>query len=267
MLLTFSVWVHDVDRLCFTHQRSLIMKLSRAILQCLKWSERRDEDRPRLSSSKWISHPQLMLAQWLKIWSEERVTQLFILLILPLVVPTIVILFPVVCNVAVCSVRSTCAAVRFGQLSLGIRLCHGSAMWLLSAQSCPGNLFSMLPWPFTWQLYSVCIHLLDIFGLAIVLQLTSDLLMGALEAHHFIFWLQFPVHFPHLVYFLALSRTLLHFVCSRKYFYSHPYSSLVYCSELSPQGNFWYCISASCLFPLSTFHLTLSMQSSPFELS
>lgn len=92
---------------------------------------------------------------------------------------------------------------------------------------------------------------------------------GNLGAHNFIFWLQFPVHFPHLVYFLALSRPLLHFVCSRKYFYPHPCSSLVYCSELSPQGNFWYCISASYLLLLSMFHLTSSMQSSysPFELS
>lgn len=38
----------------------------------------------------------------------------------------------------------------------------------------------MLPWPFTWQLSSVC-HLLGFFGpLAIVLQLTGDLLMVTL---------------------------------------------------------------------------------------
>lgn len=134
-----------------------------------------------------------------------------------------------------------------------------------------------LSWEFAFH-SSLVLHLAAVFCLSpagffgpldIVLQFRGDLLMVALGTHHLIFWLLFPVHFPHLVYFLARSRPLLHFVCNRKYFYPPLYSSLVYCSELSPQGNFWYCISASCLLPLSTFHLTPSMHCSysPFELS
>lgn len=67
----------------------------------------------------------------------------------------------------------------------------------------------------SWEsaFHSSC-HLLGFFGpLDIVLQLSGDLLMVALGTHHLIFWLQFPVHFPHLVYFLALSRALSFFCC------------------------------------------------------
>lgn len=145
-------------------------------------------------------------------------------------------------------------------------------MWLQSAQGCPGNLFSTLPWPFTWQL---CLSPVGFFGhLAIVLQLSGDLLIVALGAHHFIFWLQFFVYFPNLVHFGALSRPLLHFVCSRNYFYSPVYSSLVYCSEfhLREMSGTASLLPVSCLYqhfisPLQcravTVHLSCPRKAEP----
>lgn len=56
-----------------------------------------------------------------------------------------------------------------------------------------------------------------------------------------IFWFQFPdtIVQTHLLYVLAFSRPLLHFVFSRRSFLSFLHFTHLYRSELSPQGNSW----------------------------